>query len=496
VRIFILTILLPLSASLSCQTISDTLFFANDEEKVAFNLKSVKDHFELLALIGSESDPITSKKYDDFITFLTGLEKKFKNKKPTKRINEIYDAIHEKYFIKYVENPRFLDIFEKKEYNCVTATGMYAIAFEFLNIPYSIRQVPSHVYIIAFPKTHRIIIETTDPVNGSFSINSKKLNQYKDELINSKTISKNESNDFDTEQIFEQFILGDSSITLSNLVGIQYYNHSLIEFEIKKYRNAFWDSRKAQVLYKNEFVDAWSGYLCASLIEAEYEKLTANEIHYCAKRIYDAILVEDNALMLIKNYYLELAKLIIVNGNDIEKFIAINNNFEESIAENIIYKEVYDFGNFLAAEYYIKAINHSKALNLMAKSYNVDDPNYNYMVQSVLGEHLGAIRNASDGLDSLAKFELIFPFVITNQTVQEFGVWCYQKLIYNSFELNESSEAFSYLAAFEEKYSKNDDLKFPDDFIGNIYGSASSYHVRKNDYKKAKSYFYLKQELI
>lgn len=38
--------------------------------------------------------------------------------------------------------------------------------FDELGIPYSIKETPTHVYLIADPNGEQILIETTDPVKG------------------------------------------------------------------------------------------------------------------------------------------------------------------------------------------------------------------------------------------------------------------------------------------------------------------------------------------
>jgi hypothetical protein len=67
-----------------------------------------------------------------------------------------------KYLKYYKLDSFFPDIFSTKTYNCVNGTALFAIIFDEINIPYHILEVPNHVYLIAYPSTLKIGVESTD----------------------------------------------------------------------------------------------------------------------------------------------------------------------------------------------------------------------------------------------------------------------------------------------------------------------------------------------
>ena len=85
-------------------------------------------------------------------------------KKPAKNIKKIYKEVHDSYCQKYTMNTDFSDLFKDGSYNCVSGTAIYALIFEELDIPYSIKEVPTHVYLVAYPETENIYVEATDPI--------------------------------------------------------------------------------------------------------------------------------------------------------------------------------------------------------------------------------------------------------------------------------------------------------------------------------------------
>ena len=73
-------------------------------------------------------------------------------KKNDKKVKYIYQTVHEKFLSKYEAENRFYEIIKTGNYNCVTATALYALFFEKLSIPYTIKEEPTHVYLVASQK--------------------------------------------------------------------------------------------------------------------------------------------------------------------------------------------------------------------------------------------------------------------------------------------------------------------------------------------------------
>src|SRR5690349_14148654 len=106
------------------------------------------------------------------------LGKETSAKKNDKRVKTIYDNLHAKLLSKYELKNRFEEVFYNGNFNCVSATALYALAFEKLGIPYGIKEEPSHVYLIAYPYAERIVLQTTSPSAGYYTVNDEFKQRY------------------------------------------------------------------------------------------------------------------------------------------------------------------------------------------------------------------------------------------------------------------------------------------------------------------------------
>lgn len=250
-----LLILLVCSTLVSIAQPSSDQIYTSHQEQQFFESYETKQAFGLLYTIDQEPAKLSDLAGDQatFYQFLASLDKKTAKKKRIKRMALIYEGIHERYFDKYVENPVFHDIFDKREYNCVTATALYSLAMEYLDIPYVIREAPTHVYLIVYPGTDRIMFETTTPADGYSTISKRRVEAYRKYMISNKLITEKEANSHD---FFSAHVLGDSAVSLQELIGIQYYNNSLIYGEAEMYNQAIDQAGKALTYYDKPYIKA------------------------------------------------------------------------------------------------------------------------------------------------------------------------------------------------------------------------------------------------
>jgi hypothetical protein len=78
-----------------------------------------------------------------------------------KKVMRLYDDIHEKFLDKYTVFTPFSSIFTSQEYHCVTSNMLFALVFNEFGIPYEIRETPNHVFLVAYPNSSYITVETT-----------------------------------------------------------------------------------------------------------------------------------------------------------------------------------------------------------------------------------------------------------------------------------------------------------------------------------------------
>ena len=122
-----------------------------------------------------------------------------------KQIQTIYKSSHSKFFSKYEAEAYFNEIFENGNYNCVTASALYALIFDAFNINYAIKETPTHVYLIADTSNLQTLIESTLPGSGVVTYNEKFKKDYIEYLNANKIISDKEYKNSTTEELFRTY---------------------------------------------------------------------------------------------------------------------------------------------------------------------------------------------------------------------------------------------------------------------------------------------------
>jgi hypothetical protein len=92
----------------------------------------------------------------------------------------------------YKLSNNFSEIFETGYYNCVSGSALFALILSKLEIPYQIIEAPTHVFLIAYPNTEKIVLESTIPDEGSHQFSKRIIERYIADLYKSKLISKEE----------------------------------------------------------------------------------------------------------------------------------------------------------------------------------------------------------------------------------------------------------------------------------------------------------------
>ena len=172
----------------------DELTFNSSKEKSLFRAiyqNRSEDYFSLIfmvkkAIYGSDIKIAKAKLLKKIVSFK---HRKLKEKE-AKGVKTIYKEIHSDFLKEYALKNHFNEVFEKGNYNCLSASFLYGYVLEELDIPYQINLLPNHVNLTTYPKTHKIILETTDPISGYFSYNIKFKELYVANLVTYNLINK------------------------------------------------------------------------------------------------------------------------------------------------------------------------------------------------------------------------------------------------------------------------------------------------------------------
>ena len=235
------------------------LSFKNDSEKNAFNQFGIsKDKSDVFELLFTSFDNMQvgekTKALQKIDNSVAELKKSTAGKSDAKKIKIAYDYIHKEFLKVYKLKNSFIDIFQTGEYNCVSASALYALIFSKLEIPYQIKELPTHVYLIAYPNSSKIVIETTSPTKGYYQFSNSFITKYVTFLYDSKIITKEELESSNTNDLFNKHYFSSDNVSIHELAGLQYSNFAIyfMDDDITDLVKAKENAQKACFLFSSE----------------------------------------------------------------------------------------------------------------------------------------------------------------------------------------------------------------------------------------------------
>lgn len=171
-----------------------------------------------------------------------------------KNVQYLFDELHEAFLKVYSLEARSSEIFSTGTYNCLTASALYALALKKMDIPFNFCELPTHIFIIVDPNGERIILETTDPVNGVIVPTQKFKKQYIEALAEQKMIRREDLDLLGWEVLFDQVYYGNDKVSIREMVGLHYYNRGIYAHNKEDAISTANEFRKAYALYPSESI--------------------------------------------------------------------------------------------------------------------------------------------------------------------------------------------------------------------------------------------------
>ncbi len=473
----------------------DDLKFLNELEENAFsNYLDNKDvNFIDLFISGSdscsdyESDLIRTKINKQIAEFNDPDFRKLKDKK---KIKKIFNGIHDKYLKKYKTEAYFNDLFTKGEYNCVTASAFYALLFEGLEIPYSIKRSYDHVYLVAYPESYVFLVESTNPMRGYMEFNDKAKQQFVQFMADSKLISSAEFYQKSTDELFNEYYFEEDDIDLVELAGVQYYNRSLGLIEQSLYSQAFILAEKSYFLFPFE----QAGYVllfAASnvLVNCDYEDIKYADYIYKLSR-YKNLGITNNDLYSL---FLDVNQKLLVAEYNTNMYYLYYHRIVDNISDSSLIDDISFVYNYERGRILINNSKFSSALPYIENSYRIK-PKHVDAKNMFFNSLLYTIINLSPPDSALTEYNQYlgqYPELLENSKFSNLQYTLMLTICVESFSYGNYPKAFEYLGRFENGFSGSTISKnsyLINNMIQDAYSRAASHYFRKGDYKTAKKY--------
>lgn len=166
----------------------------------------------------------------------------------------------------FVEYSSFSDLLAKGQYNCLTATALYALLLDRFDIDYEIVETNYHIFVITNVNGERVLLETTDPVNGFVDqpdAIADRINTYKKSGVAESSKSK-------TYYAFD-FDLYDT-VNLNQMMGLLYYNQAVKAYNSHQLGLSITLLNSASDLYQSPRTEAFSRIVLLSVAESSLDR--------------------------------------------------------------------------------------------------------------------------------------------------------------------------------------------------------------------------------
>lgn len=409
---------------------------------------------------------------DDFAAYLT-LNGSKKRKNLKKFIEFVFQETHSKFFKLYKNNISFDRIFTDGTYNCLTASALYALLFERLNIRYQIKETPEHVYLVADPEHLAIMVESTQPNAGYFVPDEKFKKSFVNELVKNKIITSDDVLNEGVERIFVARFYNSNPITLPQLIGLQYSNAALAYSQMEEMPKAWQEIEKAYYIYPCERTKHLRRLFYASILEEQnHLPKTVEELKFMLKflEIDSSVRVQ---YALIADFQ-HIAEHQLIKSNNIVRydsmFNLVNNAVVDSLAK-LKLLEVHYASNARRAELqkeYEKTFDYSRKILKLSPSNLEYQGATIYYFTSLYVEKINTIQDIekmSQMLDSLLAES---PILKSHPNYTFLKNVKHTSRLTIALDKQDFTTLISILDTFEEAMIADKEEKI-DEYLGNIY---------------------------
>lgn len=469
------------------------LVYKNNEEKTAFektDLSNTENIIRLL-LISHDKDNIYNdeKAIQQINDCVKNIRQDIISKSEIKKVKYIYDHVHKQFLKVYKLQNSFADIFSRGEYNCVSASALYAIIFTKLNIPFNVIEAPQHVYLVAYPQSLKILIETTSPEKGYYQFNDNFINQYIKSLYSSKLISKEEFDNNTPNQLFDKYYFSSKGLTLPEVVSLQYGNYAIYDMEQKKYSEAINEIKKAYFFNpydRNKYILKSS--LVYSIQNNKYDKKEHVEELALICRFNNGD-DEEISNEKIKNEFLRLTENQLINNSNYELYTESYKTTLQEISDTSLRDQIsYNYHFELSRLGYLNNKDTTYELPHLRAAYAINSKNAN--LQSIILSYLERQIKLTDEPKTIIKILEInsrnFNFMLENTGFNGVKANCILELAYQNFAINEVNKGENYLKEFETLMINQKETHANDSFIEKAYAFAAGIYYKKGNIAKSK----------
>jgi tetratricopeptide (TPR) repeat protein len=463
----------------------DQLRFSSDFEESAFKdvLGDDPDYFLGFMTLAADTSMVSQWRGYYQLRVKRFLAKKRSNN-ADRDLKNAYKYVHDAFFRKYESLVNFERIFEGGVYNCVTACALYGMAFDDFGIPYVIKETPTHVYIIAYPESSQIRIETTNPLAGYQTFSPGFKEGFVKNLMDLKLIDLSDMAR-GVNAIFDEYYFTAPNLGLRELLGIHYYNQAVVVYSDHNYEKAFEILQKAYFLHPSESMKEMMAEACLMMLNtSKYEDMFDVDALITAMKI-------DHSSVRSPQILSEFARMIrnqLIEKNDTayvdEAFLRVS----AAVTDSVLLQDMSSLYYYERCRIHYNKGNYRKALPYAIKAYGVK-PSFHESetvlvgcIQNGLNQRAIEPEDAEVAIDSLC---LRYDQLNKNAHLNHTRAAILLQGMAEAYDRGEVTEAKDYQAKFAG-VSENTGVKVNEQNVGYAYSRGVIYYFKKGWYKSAR----------
>jgi tetratricopeptide (TPR) repeat protein len=406
-------------------------------------------------------------------------------KKPAAQLKFIFDDVQKTFLKQYDLDADFTDMFLSGNYNCLTATILYALLLDELSIKYTIKFAPGHVYLIVKGNDLQYIFETTDPIGGCIELNKAIQNTVSQGMrVAQYILSENQKKQ--TGVLLENYFIRLNKYDIKGLIGYQYMNLAIQKMNKNDLVSAFYYTEKAKIFTPVDDLSNLSSMLLATSVEKA--SIESTERAHLMVMLYNTVELPNKKKLITEDFTSVIYSCLLGDFPAPDSSELIYKIMIEGISDNDVVTVIKR--NYFETYYaYLRTKkSNEERLAFIYKLYSEDENNPNY--KSKLTEEVRDIsyRVQSGAVDYYDSLAVKYPKLIN---IELFIYQSCNSLVVeaeNAFRSNNIEKGERLLKEYADKnyYDKNKPAYCnPAD----AYSLAGSIYFRKGDYAKAKAAF-------
>lgn len=481
------------------QKIDSLITFSNLEFKTDFERNTFREY----AQFGAKTDIVDLflVKFEDKTAFnsteahtrikecVSDLLKATESVSEVKKIKIIYKEVHQRFFKKYNLRNSFSDIFEKGEYNCVSASALYAIILQKMNIPFQIIEAPQHVFLVAYPNTHKVLIESTVPSNGYLVFSDAQVNRFVKHLYDSKLISKEEYENKPAAELFNKYYFDSNGLSLLELAGVQYSNFAIYHSTDENYAKALCEIKKACFLSANErnkyLLEHVASYLVINNSYSEKKDVQ----NLCILCRFNGQNEKEVSNEKIKYEFGRIIQEQLINNSNESEFENSYNIISSCVSDSALKNELSFYFHYeMARVGYQKQKSKEFEIPHLKKAYAIKSKNSDLqaIIRAYCANQIDVTTEPKMIMATLNEFNSTFDFLNTDQAFNSVRANCLLELCYQNYMLNLITQGETYRNEFEQLADSQENFKPAERYVEKAYSTAASYYFKKGNKNKTR----------